>query len=46
MNHDEPTGRPVSDHAGLRHPIDPDYLQTLSQRDYASRFERFRLRLR
>jgi pyruvate formate lyase activating enzyme len=33
-------------HAGLRHPIDPDYLQTLSQRDYASRFERFSLRLR
>mgnify|MGYP000691742439 CR=1 FL=1 len=33
-------------HAGLRHPIDPDYLQALSQRDYASRFEHFRLRLR
>lgn len=33
-------------HAGLRHPIDRDYLQLLSQRDYARSFEHFSMRLR
>lgn len=33
-------------HVGLRHPINASYLQSLSERGYASRFEHFSLRLR